>query len=175
MALGAWMCRHFGSAGSLAEMFGHPTNLPTARVLEVNEAGQLTQFLRKLPNHTLATYPEVDIHKLPYEDDYFDIVVHSDTLEHVVDPIRAMSECRRVLRPNGKCAFTVPVIANRLTRSTSRGLPSYHGHSGHKGEDFKVRTEFGADCWKVAIGAGFTEVSVFALEYPAALVHVCSK
>ena len=72
-------------------------------------------------------------------------------------------------------AECVPVVVNRLSRSTNRGLPSYHGHSGTTADDFKVRTEFGADTWKLALSAGFGECSVFALEYPAALVHICKK
>ena len=47
----------------------------------------------------------------------YDLVVHSDTLEHVPDPVRALQECRRVLRPLGACCFTVPIVVGRLTRS----------------------------------------------------------
>lgn len=175
MALAAWLCRHFGAELPLSELTDSPLHAPQVEILEINEAGQLTQFLRKLPGHTLGCFPEVDIMDLSYMDETFDLVVHSDTLEHVPDPVRALAECKRVLRPNGQCAFTVPVVVDRLSRSTDRGLASYHGHADLKAEDFKVRTEFGADTWKIAISAGFTECSVFALEYPAALVHVCRK
>jgi len=175
MALAAWLCRHFGAESPLSELTNSPVHAPQIKVLEINEAGQLTQFLRKLPQHTLACYPDVDIMNLPYMDETFDLVVHSDTLEHVPDPVRALAECKRVLQPNGHCAFTVPVVVDRLSRSTDRGLPSYHGNADLKAEDFKVRSEFGADTWKTALSAGFMECSLFALEYPAALVHICKK
>jgi Methylase involved in ubiquinone/menaquinone biosynthesis len=78
------------------------------KILEINRADWLTQYLNQVPGHILCSYPEVDIQKLPYADNSFDIVVHSDTLEHVEDPLRAMRECQRVLKPNGFCAFTTP-------------------------------------------------------------------
>ena len=43
----------------------------------------------------------------------FDLVVHSDTLEHVPDPLRALQECRRVLRPGGALCFTVPTLPEK--------------------------------------------------------------
>jgi ubiquinone/menaquinone biosynthesis C-methylase UbiE len=70
-------------------------------VLEINEAGTLSPLLRQLPGHVLTGYPAVDIHSMPYLDATFDLVLHSDTLEHVASPIRALEECRRVLRPGG--------------------------------------------------------------------------
>jgi SAM-dependent methyltransferase len=145
---------------------------PEARslaLLELNEAGSLGAILERLPRRTLACFPEVDIHALPYAEATFDLVVHSDTLEHVAQPIRALAECRRVLQPGGSLCFTVPTIVGRLTRNRA-GLPkSYHGTSDTDRDDFLVQTEFGADVWTYAIKAGFTAVSIHAVEYPCAL------
>jgi SAM-dependent methyltransferase len=136
-------------------------------VLEINEAHRLTQFLAPLPEHQLVRYPDVDILKLPFEDGAFDLVVHSDTLEHVPHPVRGLSECRRVLRPGGFCAFTVPMIVDRLTASRKGLRPSYHGAPDNPA-DFLVHTEYGADAWKHLVLAGFAECRIFSLEYPAA-------
>lgn len=174
MAIAAWLCRHFNTDQPLSNL----ENLPLANhseILEINEAGQLTQFLKKLAGHTLGCYPDVDIMNLPYAADSFDLVIHSDTLEHIPNPILALKECKRVLRPGGQCVFTIPMIVDRLSRSTERGLRSYHGHSGTVAEDFRVQTEFGADTWKIALHAGFNECSIFTIEYPAAMVHICKK
>ena len=145
MALAAWLCKYFRVQWPLSEVTSSPGHAAQCAILEVNEAGQLTQFLRDLPLHTLGCYPQVDMMDMPYRDETFDLVIHSDTLEHVPDPVRALAECKRVLRPSGECAFTVPMVVNRLTRSTKRGLRSYHGQVNLRAEDFKVWTEFGAD------------------------------
>jgi SAM-dependent methyltransferase len=138
-------------------------------VLEINEAANLNPVLSRLPGHALARYPSVDVHNLPYANACFDLVLHSDTLEHVSNPLRALAECRRVLRPKGVLCFTIPTIIGRLTRSRA-GLPkSYHGSAETGTDDFLVHTEFGADMWTYVLQAGFSTVSVNAVEFPAAL------
>ena len=143
------------------------------RILEINEAGMLTPLLRQTADWTLAAYPEVDIHALPYPDGCFDLVVHSDTLEHVDEPIRGLSECRRVLKPGGACCYTVPMVVGRMTRSRA-GLPlSHHGSVGDGRPDFLVHTEFGVDAWTYPVRAGFDRVSLVVFEYPAAVAFAC--
>jgi SAM-dependent methyltransferase len=102
----------------------------------------------------------------------YDMVIHSDSLEHVADPARGLAECRRVLAPDGRCLFTVPLLVSRLTRSRE-GLPRvYHGDPGTETDDQLVRTEFGADAWCFALAAGFGACEIVALEYPAAVTLV---
>jgi 2-polyprenyl-3-methyl-5-hydroxy-6-metoxy-1,4-benzoquinol methylase len=43
-----------------------------------------------------------------YPDDTFDAVVLSHVIEHVVDPIQTLRECRRILRPGGRLAMATP-------------------------------------------------------------------
>lgn len=47
--------------------------------------------------------------KLPYSDNFFDVVLGVDFLEHVRDLDRLMKECVRVLKPNGKMCFSTPI------------------------------------------------------------------
>lgn len=158
-----------GSEGSLADWV---TSDVAARLdlLEVNEAGSLSPMLRQMKRHVLGTFPEVDMQALPYADASFDLVVHSDTLEHVPDPLKALQECRRVLRPGGALCFTVPTIVGRLTRSTAGRPPSWHGFPKDAGDDgLRVQTEFGADAWVLPARAGFQAVTVTHQEFPAAL------
>lgn len=144
-------------------------------VLEINEAGMLSPVLRQLAGHTLASYPVVYMQAMPYSDETFDLVVHSDTLEHVANPIRALEECRRVLRPKAPVCFTIPTVIERLSRSRA-GLPkSYHGSQKTSADDHVVHTEFGADMWTYVLRAGFSEVSINAVDYPAALALSARK
>lgn len=145
------------------------------RILEVNSAGNLTRFLQNIPGHLLVTYPEVDMMQMPFATNMFDLVVHSDTLEHVADPVLALSECRRVLKLGGFCVYTVPIIVERLTRSRKGLPPSYHGVPDQNRPDFLVHTEYGADAWTHLVLAGFSECRLFALEYPAAQALVGVK
>lgn len=145
------------------------------KVLEINAAGNLTSFFNKLPLHKLIEYPQYDMRNLDIESESYDLVVHSDTLEHVPDPERALSECRRVLRDNGKCIFTVPIIVDRMTRSRTGLALSFHGQSGVPALDQVVCTEFGANVWQTVLKAGFISCEIFSLEYPSALAIVARK
>jgi SAM-dependent methyltransferase len=166
MVLATALLRHFGSTGTFAEFSATPT-AQHLRVLEINEAGGVAPFLAKWPGHVFASYPEVDMQRLPQADESFDLVVHSDTLEHVPDPVRGLAECRRVLRDGGACVFTVPIIVGRLTRSRAGLPPSYHGEAA-KGDAYLVHTEFGADAWRWPLAAGFADCRIVSLEHPAA-------
>jgi SAM-dependent methyltransferase len=147
----------------------------TLRVLEINEAGTLTRYLAQLPRRELASYPEVDMQRLPYAADSFDLVIHSDTLEHVAEPATALSECLRVLKPEGFCCFTIPIVVGRLTRSRA-GLPnSYHGAPENNRADYIVQTEYGGDFWTHVFRAGFTECRIVSVEFPSAQAIAAQK
>lgn len=137
-------------------------------VLDMNGTA-ISSLFNRLPKYVRADYPEVDMQALPFVDASFDLVVHSDTLEHVPNPIHALVECRRVLKPDGALCFTVPIIAGRMTRSRDGLAPSYHGKSVEKRADYLVQTEFGADAWCYPMEAGFSSVEFTTLLFPAAI------
>lgn len=145
------------------------------QVLEINRAANLTSVFQRLPGHRLVEYPQFDMEALNIEQASFDLVVHSDTLEHVRNPVRGLRECRRVLKPGGICVFTVPVIVDRFSRRRD-GLPaSYHGGPDVSCSDQIVYTEFGADFWKPVLEAGFLQCAIHAFEYPTALAIIAKK
>ncbi|MCS7151563.1 MAG: class I SAM-dependent methyltransferase [Endomicrobia bacterium] len=51
-----------------------------------------------------------DVCKIEFEDNFFDIVVGFDILEHIEDDTKAAEEIYRVLKPKGKFVFTVPAF-----------------------------------------------------------------
>jgi SAM-dependent methyltransferase len=167
MALAAAVMRAYRYRG-LFQQFVVSEHARELRVLEINEAGLLTQFLSEIAGHTLVTYPNIDMQALPYAAGSWDLVLHSDTLEHVPNPVRGLAECARVLAPGGICAFTVPMVVDRLSLSRAGMPPSYHGDAAMGNPDHIVQTEFGCDVWKFVIAAGFAECRIVSLDYPAA-------
>lgn len=65
---------------------------------------------------------------LPFTDGMFDIVLLSNTLEHVENPPKLLAECRRVLKPGGAIIGAIPFMTRihqaprDFQRYTSHGL-----------------------------------------------------
>lgn len=142
------------------------------RIAEINSAHGLHQFLRRSANVVYSEFgsrdpavPSEDLLALTYGDACFDIVITSETLEHVPDCDRANHEILRVLKPGGVHVFTVPVVWDgrrtvqraRVEAGTLCHLlpPSYHGGAEEKKEDFLVFYEFGDDVVERCRSAGF--------------------
>jgi len=156
-------------------------------ILEINELGSTGSMHSVLVDHPHLTSTEYrgpeglgrpgpdgrlneDMTSLSFPDGSFDIVLHSDTLEHVPDPRAAMGEVQRVLRPGGLHVFTVPVLASRACTEARAEVvngvvhhfsrPLYHGRGGGpyarlpEREDFLEFTSFGKDLaeWSAAPG-----------------------
>ena len=168
MALADALIKHYNYCGTLIDFVKSET-AKNIKVLEINEAGGLTPILSQLPNYLYVEYPEFDMMKLPFESGSFDLVVHSDTLEHVPDPNAGLSECRRILRNEGACIFTIPIIMERLDRSRDGLIKSYHGSPETDEGALVVHTEFGADFWQKIIMSGFSDCAIHSFDYPAGL------
>ena len=65
-----------------------------------------------------------DITALPFADDSFDLVCAFDVIEHVEDDRRVFGELARVLQPEGRLIFSVPLHPARWTR-----FDDYVGHA----------------------------------------------
>ena len=168
IALAKGILNSYGFKGNLSE-FVDSTIATKLKLLEINRAGSLTSILERIKGHRLVTYPDFDMTNLAIDASSYDLVVHSDTLEHVDNLASALSECRRVLTAEGRCIFTVPLIVDRLSRSRE-GLPnSFHGNRAETADDFIVKYEFGVDIWKYILKSGFSKVIFHCIEYPSGL------
>jgi SAM-dependent methyltransferase len=115
-----------------------------------------------LPHLKYSEYPEQDIQELSYPDASFDLLLTSETLEHIPEFRRALAETRRVLRPGGRHLFTIPLDPQlERTRSRKGMTPVYHGRGGGpfalvtRRNDMLVYTDFGQDVPDLLREAGF--------------------
>ncbi|MBA3733323.1 class I SAM-dependent methyltransferase [Patescibacteria group bacterium] len=72
--------------------------------LDISE--KLCQIARQ--NNPEATIVKGDAENLPYADNTFDIVLMTETLEHMLDYSKAVKEVERVLKSRGVFIVTVP-------------------------------------------------------------------
>jgi SAM-dependent methyltransferase len=169
MTLAAAVTSAFGFAGSLKDFCSNHPGIRQLTAIEINPAGNLSPFLQLLPKHSLHSFPQLDMQRMSFADASIDLIIHSDTLEHIPGSKTALEESRRVLKPGGHLFYTVPIVIGRLTR-TRHGLPpSYHGTPGANREDCIVQTEYGADFWCEIFGVGFREVGLTSLMFPASV------
>ncbi|HLE48574.1 MAG TPA: class I SAM-dependent methyltransferase [Patescibacteria group bacterium] len=134
-------------------------NNQNLKVAEINSCGSLHKYFKRLSCLSYSEFKSKDLLRnlynkyilrvrcenimdLNYPDNYFDLVLHSETLEHVSDPVKALGECQRVLKKGGCCIFTIPVIKRRTTKYVCDNN-SYHGNRNSK--DYLVFWEFGGD------------------------------
>ena len=99
------------------------------RVVHFNQINHLGPALRALGDVTETCYQpgmeraaEVgelvneDICQLTFPSNHFDLAVHSETLEHLFDFSKGLSEVQRVLKPGGTQIYTLPLLHGRSTR-----------------------------------------------------------
>jgi SAM-dependent methyltransferase len=140
------------TATSIAELVREP-DFRGMDVAEVNAVGSMHPFLARHPRLRHSEYGErgEDLQALSYADQSFDVVLTSDTLEHVPDWREALSESLRVLRPGGRHIFTVPLVPVRAQTVDVSHRGWYHGRGRGpwwvvpSRADMAVRTVFGND------------------------------
>jgi SAM-dependent methyltransferase len=182
-------------ARSLAAWVQRP-EIQAMRIAEINRIDGLHDQLCRLPRFAPSDYQpgcahgghcsavrSEDLTRLTYPDGSFDLVLTSETLEHVPDLDTALREIKRVLVPGGRHIFTVPVLPG-TPRTYSRTIVRADGtfeewaiRIAHPGGDwgYPVFTEFGVDLPHVLRQAGF-EVDIHfgpVRDDDLAQVYVC--
>lgn len=95
----------------------------------------------------------VDLQRLPFGDRTYDFAFAWHALEHLPDDHKAISEIRRVLKPNGMAILPVPIYSGK-TVEFSEPDPNEFGHVRAPGLDYFDRYErhfskvekLGSDC-----------------------------
>ncbi len=152
------------------------------RVAEINCVEGLHDELARLPDLAFSEYREgaaagsiiegiqrEDLTLLSYPDESFDLVITSETLEHVPDLDAALAEIFRVLVPGGRHVFTVPLLPGveqtfpRRVLKADGTIEERTVRICHPGGDwgYPVFTEFGADLPEILRKAGFEVVDWF--------------
>jgi hypothetical protein len=146
------------------------------RVAEINRIEGLHESISRLPQFAFSDFEpsagpgeqvdgvrSEDLTRLTYPDEAFDLVLTSETLEHVPRLDAALAEIRRVLALGGRHIFTVPLLPGvplTFARTVVRpdgSLDHPAGEIRHPGGDvgYPVFTEFGADLPEILRRAGF--------------------
>lgn len=75
--------------------------------------------------------------ELTFENNYFDIIIMAEVLEHLRDPAKLIEKAKEILRPNGVILISLPnecTVYHRLKVLLGRGIdgtgfsPGYHLH-----------------------------------------------
>jgi SAM-dependent methyltransferase len=88
----------------------------------------LQEYIKKVDYKVMDPVPDYkpdivgDIHDIPLPNESVDAIFCLAVLEHVHNPIKAMEEMKRILRPGGKILIYVPF------------LYYYHAHEGYYGD-----------------------------------------
>ena len=94
---------------------------------------------------------KMDIHNMPFDNNYFDFILCNHVLEHVENDIKALSEIKRVLKKGGRAIVQVPfyhpipdktIEDKSITSKTDREkLYGQDDHVRKYGKDYKSRLE----------------------------------
>lgn len=68
----------------------------------------LSDYCLKNKGHLEIACCDVSKDRLPYDDNYFDVVYHKSMLEHLYSPENVMKETYRVLKPGGRLIILTP-------------------------------------------------------------------
>jgi SAM-dependent methyltransferase len=113
-----------------------------------------------------------DLQRLTYVDASFDLVTHTEVLEHVADDACALRELYRVLRPGGTMLFTVPLHGGPSTIERARSRdgaiehlrdPVYH-LDPLRPEGILAFRDYGRDIVDRIVAAGFVDVRIVDID-----------
>jgi ubiquinone/menaquinone biosynthesis C-methylase UbiE len=142
------------------------TIAPNAQLIGIDYDPELLEHARARPELAAAELREGDAYDLPLLDDSVDFVVVRVLLQHLSDPVRALREMRRVLRPGGTIA-TVEVdgelwgiVQPRVKEIEAVQAKVWRSQEQRGGDRFT-----GRKLYRLLTEAGFADASVRPYAY----------
>lgn len=112
---------------------GLAQRVPNGHVTGIDVAEDVLVQARELAADsgvTNAVFEPGDVYALTYEDDSFDVAYAHQVLQHLTDPVRALRELRRVVKPSGLVAIRDVDYGTMIhapdTAELDRWLELYH-------------------------------------------------
>ena len=108
----------------------------------------------------------IEAEVFPYDDNSFDVVLFCEIIEHLLsDPVHALTEVKRVLKPGGALVLTTPNVA-RLdnARKIIAGENVYDPYSGHGPYGRHNREYTQEDLFSLLSANGFTVRTIFTAD-----------
>ncbi len=96
--------------------------------LELSEK-MMDIFKYKFPNENIN---KLDFDNLPFPDEYFDLVISLETLEHAPDPEAFLKEIFRVLKPNCNLIMSCPSAFSEFILRLYEIFFDNHGEGPHR-------------------------------------------
>lgn len=141
----------------LANFFGQPEPEGKQSVT-IHQTKEVIEYSYKQFN--------IEADAFPYRDDFFDVILYCEIIEHLLsDPVHALIEIRRVLKPGGVLVITTPNVA-RLdnVRKIIAGENVYDPYSGHGPYGRHNREYTSEDLFGLLSANGFTVRTMFTAD-----------
>ncbi|MFG2213022.1 methyltransferase domain-containing protein [Streptomyces sp. NPDC048638] len=140
---------------------------PGARIVAVDRSAA---SLAQARAHVAAARPpgapaavawqQADVYELPFQDASFDAVFLCFVLEHLADPVRALGELRRVLRPGGSLTVIEGDHGSALFHPFSHGAHTLVAHLIRLQADAGGNALIGRELQPLLTSAGFRDAVV---------------
>src|SRR6185503_6362874 len=142
----------------LANYFDEKKSNEGTQDVTIHQTGEVLSYSYKHFN--------VERDPFPYDGEMFDVVLFCEILEHLLsDPVHALLEIRRVLKPSGTLIITTPNVARlENVRKMIAGENIYDPYSGYGPYGRHNREYTQQDLFGVLSANGFQVDSIFTAD-----------